>query len=38
MENLEDKYHTHHAQDSGILEAEKTQNILATDYVYERDE
>lgn len=34
MENLE----KNQSQVSGILETEETQNILATDYVYERDE
>lgn len=33
MENLEGKYQ---AQVLGILETEKTQNILATNYVYGR--
>lgn len=35
MENLEGKYQ---AQVLGILETEKTQNILATNYVYGGDE
>lgn len=35
MQNLEEK---DQSQVLGILESEETQNILATNYVYERNE